>query len=83
MVMTVTQDMLHIARDNIKTAQDRARFYADHKRQPRVFNPGQKVFLSVPHNSKTLSTSNCVKLAPQFCGPLTVLERIGLLAYHL
>ena len=47
--------MLHIARDNIKTAQDRLRFYADHIRQPRVFNPGQKVFLREPHNSKTLS----------------------------
>ena len=45
------QDMLHIARDNIKTAQDRARFYADHNRQPRVFSPRQKVFLRVPHNS--------------------------------
>ena len=45
------QDMLHIARDNIKTTQDRARFYADHNRQPRVFSPRQKVFLRVPHNS--------------------------------
>ena len=26
------QDMLHIARDNIKIGQDRARFYADHSR---------------------------------------------------
>ena len=47
------QDMLHIARDNRKIAQDRGRFYVDH-RQPRVFNPGQKVFLRVPHNSNTL-----------------------------
>ena len=47
------QDMLHIARDNIKTTQDRACFYADHNREPRVFNSGLKVFLRVPHNSKT------------------------------
>ena len=60
------QDMLHIARDNIKTAQDRARFYADHNRQPRVFSPGQKVFLRVPHNSKTLFTGKCAKLALGF-----------------
>ena len=26
------QDMLHIAQDNIKTTQDRARFYVDHNR---------------------------------------------------
>ena len=77
------QDMLHIAQDNIKTAQDRAHFYADHHRQPRVFNPGQKVFLRVPHNSKTLSTGKCAKLAPRFCGPFTVLKRIGSSAYRL
>ena len=28
------QDMLHIKRDNIKTAPDSACFYADHNRQP-------------------------------------------------
>ena len=77
------QDMLHIARDNIKTAQDRARFYADHNRQPRVFSLGQKVFLRVPHNSKTLSTGRCAKLAPWFCGPFIVLKQIGSSAYHL
>ena len=30
------QDMLHIAQDNIKIAQDRVHFYADHNRQPYV-----------------------------------------------
>ena len=34
------QDMLHIARDDIKIAQDKACFYADHNRQPLVFNLG-------------------------------------------
>ena len=62
-------------RDNIKTAQDRAHFYADHNRQPRVFSPGQKVLLRVPHNSKTWSTGKCAMLAPRFCGPFTVLKR--------
>ena len=28
------QDMLYIARHNIKTTQDRARFYVDHNKQP-------------------------------------------------
>ena len=71
------QDMLHITRDNIKATQDRVRFYADHNRKSRVFSPGQKVFLRVPHNSKPLSMGKCAKLAPWFCGPFTVLKRIG------
>ena len=59
------QDMLHIAQDNIKTTQDRARFYADHNMQPRIFNPGQKVFLCVPHNSETLSTKRGIEKIKQ------------------
>jgi hypothetical protein len=77
------QEMLHIARDNIKTAQDRARFYADHNRHPRVLYPGQKVFLRVPQNSKSLSMGKCAKLAPRYCGPFIVLKRIGSSAYCL
>ena len=32
------QGMLQIAPENIKTVQDRAHFYGNHSRQPRVFN---------------------------------------------
>ena len=38
------QDMLHIAKVNIKTIKDRAHFYADHIRKPCVLNPKLKVF---------------------------------------
>ena len=75
--------MLHIARDNIKTTQHRACFYADHHRHPRVLYPGQKVFLHVPNNSKSLQKGKCAKLAPRYCGPFTVLRHIGSSAYHL
>ena len=54
-IMMSCGDLLHITWDNIKTIQDRAHFYVDHNREPRVFNVGQKVFLCVPHKSKTLS----------------------------
>ena len=77
------QDMLPMARHDIKTAQDRACFYVNHNRQPHVFNPREKVFLRLPHNSKTLCMGKCVKLAPRFCGPFTVLKRIGSSSYRL
>ena len=77
------QDMLHIAQDNIKMTQDRAQFYAVHNREPRVFNPRQKVFLPMPPDSKKLSTGKCVKLAPRFCEPLTILKLIGSSAFCL
>ena len=56
--------MFHIAKENVKTAQDRAQFYADQDRCPRAFTIGQKVFLCVPTNSTSFSTGKCVKLAP-------------------
>ena len=40
-----------------------------HNRKPHVFNLGQKVFLLVSHDNKTLSTDKCTKLTPQFCEP--------------
>ena len=41
--------MLHIAKENVKAAQDRARFYADQDRRPRAFTIGQKVFFACPY----------------------------------
>ena len=75
--------MLHIAKENVKTAQDRARFYADQDRRPRAFTIGQKVFLRVPTDSTSLSTGKCAKLAPRYCGPFEILKRVGSSAYHL
>ena len=40
------------------------------------------MFLRVPHDSTTLSTGKCVKLAPCFFGHFTVLKHIGSSAYH-
>ena len=75
--------MLHIARDNIKTTQDRPHFFADHNKKPCVFNPRQKVFLREPHDSKTLSKGKCTNLAPWLYGPFIVLKCIGSSTYRL
>ena len=67
--------------NNIKTSQDRARFYVVKHRQPRFILLGQKVFLFVPHDSMTLSTGKCFKLASCFFGPFTALKHVGSSAY--
>ena len=51
-------------KENVKTAQDRARFYVDQDRRPRAFTIGQKVFFCVPTDSTPLSTGKCTKLDP-------------------
>ena len=75
--------MLHIAKENVQTAQDRARFYVDQDRRPRAFTIGKKVVLRVPTDSTSLSTSKCAKLAPRYCGPFEIIMRVRSSAYHL
>ena len=69
-------------RNNIKTSQDRVRFYVVKHRQPHFILLGQKVFLFVPHDSTTLSTGNCFKLTSYFFGPFTALKHVGSSAYR-
>ena len=79
-------DMLEarkLAEENLRMAQDRNVFYANHDRKPRDFHVGQQVFLRVPKDSETLRTGPCAKLAPRYCGPYKVLKRIGPNAYRL
>ena len=54
--------MLHIAKGNVKTTQDRARFYVD--RHPRAFIIAQKLLFCVPTESTSFSICKCGKLAP-------------------
>ena len=62
-VLQDMNQMWHIAKENVQTTQDRARFYADQDRRPRPFTTGQKVCLLVPTHSTSLFTGKCAKLA--------------------
>jgi hypothetical protein len=76
------EKMLKI-KQNLKVAQDRKKRYADKNRTHREFKVGDHVFLKVKANRSSLRLGNCLKLAARFCGPLEILERIGLVAYML
>ena len=55
--------------------------YADKKRTFKEFQIGDHAYLRVkPHNS-SLQCEGCAKLAPWYCGPFQVLERVGPVAY--
>ena len=59
------QEMLEFARESIKCAQDRAQFYANQNRSPRVLEEGQMVYLRIPKDSQVMRTGKVYKLSPR------------------
>jgi len=70
-------------RKNIQVAQDRKMTYVDNKRTQRELKLGDHVYLLVKSKRSSLKMGMCAKLAPRYCGPFEVLERVGLVAYKL
>eukprot|EP00253_Pinus_taeda_P006256 PITA_06256 len=77
------EEMVKRVRANLKVAQDRQKSYADRKRNFKEFQVGDHVYVRIRAKKSTLQWSGCAKLAPRFCGPFHILERIGPMAYQL
>ena len=67
----------------MKVAQDRQKSYVDSKREHTEFCVGDHLYLRVKPKKSSLKLGSCKKLAPIFCGPFQVLERIRHVAYKL
>ena len=68
---------------NLKVAQEWQKHYANKKRKHKEYCVGDHVYLWVKPKKSSLKLGCCKKLAPIFCGPFQVLERIGPIAYKL
>ncbi|KAJ7519065.1 hypothetical protein O6H91_20G021300 [Diphasiastrum complanatum] len=77
------QEMLRIARENVQSAQDRDRHYANMKRSPRDFQVGDWVYLKILKDSSVMRTGKHYKLSPRYRGSFKILKKIGSLAYQL
>ncbi|KAJ7530068.1 hypothetical protein O6H91_15G077500 [Diphasiastrum complanatum] len=77
------QEMLLVARENVKTAEDRAQFYANQKGQRRVYEEGAWVYLRIPKDSKVLRTGKCLKLSPRYARPFRIVKKLHRNAYQL
>jgi hypothetical protein len=73
---------LHDAQTLLTMAQNRQKQYADARRRPLLFQPGDKVYLSTAHLALPGRTQ-VRKLAPKFTGPFTVQQVISDVAYRL
>jgi hypothetical protein len=67
----------------LKAAQNRQKSYVDQKRTPREFQTGDHVYLRIKSIRSSLKMGACAKLAPRYCGPFEVLDRVGPVAYRL
>jgi hypothetical protein len=67
----------------MKVAQDRQKKYADIRRSPLEFCPGDKVFLKVASWKHILRFGMKGKLALRFIGPFEIRKHIGPVAYEI
>ena len=72
-------------REILKVAIDKKKSYADMKRKDirYAIAIGKKVFLKVSPWKKVMRFGKNGKLSPRFIGPYEVIEKVGLVAYHL
>jgi len=67
---------------NLKAAQDRQNIYVDRNRLFKEFQVREQVYLCIKLKKCFLQIGSCVKMAPRFLGPFSIIERIGAVAYR-
>ena len=77
------QQQTDLIRQEIKTAQDRQKSYADLKRSQRIFEVGDMVFLRVKPKRSSISLGKYRKLSARYCGPYPITKKINDQAYQL
>ena len=78
------QDILRALKDNMATAQNQQKLYADRGRVERQFEVGDLVYLRLqPYRQSNLKQKGAEKLKPRFYGPYMVIRRVGQVAYEL
>jgi len=68
-------------RENLKAAQSRKKSYADTRRRPLEFQPGDFAYLKLSPIRGTRRFQVRGNLAPRYIGPY--IERLGVIAYRL
>ncbi|XP_070040576.1 uncharacterized protein [Nicotiana tomentosiformis] len=76
-------DKVQLIRQRLLTAQSRQKSYADKRRRDLVFAIRDKVFLRVSPMKGVMRFGKRGKLNPGFIGPYEILDRMGVVDYHL
>jgi hypothetical protein len=79
-----SQKILKTVKENLQTAQNQHKVYADRKIVERSFEVGYLVFLRLqPYSRSSLKKSGAEKLKLRFYGPYRITRRIGEVSYKL
>ncbi|GKD57316.1 hypothetical protein Tco_1290703 [Tanacetum coccineum] len=78
-----TTDKVVLIKEKLKAVRNHQKSYADNRRKPLEFEVGDQVLLKVSPWKGVIRFGKKGKLAPRYVGPFEIIERIGLVAYHL
>ena len=81
--MQVTSKKVKVVPDNLKTARDRQRSYADNRRRDLQFKIGDRIFLNISPWKGVLRFRRRGKLSSRFIGPYEIVSKVGPVAYRL
>jgi len=74
---------MQVLKKNLKATQDMQKIYADQHKTLKEFQFEEHVYFHIKPKLRSLKIRSCTKLAPRYCGPFEILERIGTLAYKI
>jgi len=81
MLAGMEQEM-QVIKKNLKAAQDRQKSYADQNKLFKELQVGEQVSLHIEPKNSSLWIGSCAKTTPQFCGPFSIVEKTGPVAYR-
>jgi len=67
----------------LNTTQDKEKSYVDRNWMHKEFKVEENVYLKLKLHKSSLKSRGYAKLAPRYCGPFKILERMGPIAYKL
>jgi len=78
-----TTEKVKLIQERMKASQSRQKSYADQRRRPLEFEPGDHVFLRITPTTGAGRVIRQKKLSPRFVGPYQILRRVGPVAYEI
>jgi len=73
---------LQVIRRNLKATHDRKKSYANQNKAFKEFQVGEHAYFQIKSKTRSLRIGSCAKLAPRYCRPFEILERIGRFTYR-